>query len=598
MRNALIASMLACALVLTACGGGSSATNSTPATTTIAAPAITTTINGVAIAGAVTGTVNVNDGTGTNIANAAINNGSFSVTVPNSALAANLQFVVTGTYRDEVSGQTVTLSAQNPLALYTAVNHFTAGVIGNAPITPDTSIISTLVQQGKSLAQAKNSFQTAFGYLPDLNATPFDPYATAAPTATSKTQADKNAAFFVGMFSQLANDLGLNVTDLAELPAKLAADLSDGALDGMQAGNPIIFASSGINIANLHQNKPLDVRLQQAVSGFAGNAANISNVTAPNMQLPPMVHDNYTGSTKTITTAGGQQWNVTLDTIAQSPFAQGFNVARTTHRISVINSTTNQPVDLYAAGITAMQHPWMFMFSGHAHGTEHGQCDISQAAQGILQGDVYYRMASKTASGMPMGLWQYEVRFYEPAPVDAYTSVMFFPNVRMGMGADILKGAAKNAGDTWTNMTGLTNPRTYNVWLHAITANVTSGYDVSVFIATQNMMDMTNMAGMMGVGMSAMSFPPLNAGLMLNGAKNAMSMRPMHMVKTVLAEISADAGLTWQLLSAQGGGIYKTTSLLGLTSGTVANLQVRLTVDGNPMLDAGGNNPALSFTTP
>ncbi|MDQ7059153.1 MAG: hypothetical protein Q9N62_12355 [Ghiorsea sp.] len=57
----------------------------------------------------------------------------------------------------------------NPLALRVAANTYQTGTLGNAPITPDSTIIRTMVANGSTLAAAETAFQTAFGYKPDIN---------------------------------------------------------------------------------------------------------------------------------------------------------------------------------------------------------------------------------------------------------------------------------------------------------------------------------------------------------------------------------------------------------------------------------------------
>ncbi|HID36211.1 MAG TPA: hypothetical protein EYP39_02365, partial [Ghiorsea sp.] len=264
-----LAASLLLATTLSACGSDSTSTNPTTSTST--------TINGQAIAGAVNGTLHVHDASDVHFATATITDGQFSVEIPNDKLSGALDFEVTGTYRDEVSGQTVTLTATNPLALHVAANHYRAGQLGNAPITPDTSIIRTMVSNGMTITAAETAFQTAFGYKPDLTAAPFDPYTT--QSITTQTMADQTAAFRVGVWSQLGADLGLTASDLAELPIKLATDLADGTLNGVDSlGNPVTFTSSGVNLQALNQAVPLANRLSMAVSGFAGSPANIAGV--------------------------------------------------------------------------------------------------------------------------------------------------------------------------------------------------------------------------------------------------------------------------------------------------------------------------------
>ncbi|MDQ7002706.1 MAG: hypothetical protein Q9N02_08500 [Ghiorsea sp.] len=68
---------------------------------------------------------------------------------------------------------------------------------------------------------------------------------------------------------------------------------------------------------------------------------------------------------------------------------------------------------------------------------------------------------------------------------------------------------------------------------------------------------------------------------------------------TVVCEVSTDAGVTWQLMSAGAvNGQYNIIGLTGLATGTVTPIEVRLTVNGNVMQTAAPANPTLSFTAP
>ncbi len=566
-----LAASLLLALTLTACGNDTAPTSATTSTTT--------TINGQAIAGAVDGTVTVRDGQGTQVATATVTAGVFAVEVGNDKLAGELDFEVTGTYRDEVSGQTVTLTTTTPLALRVAANTYQAGTLGNAPITPSTTIIHAMVQNGMTLANAQTAFKAAFGYIPDMNAVPFDPYTTT--NLTNTTTADQTAAFRVGVMSQLGADLGLSATDLAEMPQKLAADLADGNLDGVANGNPVTF-TSGVNLQAMHQTMPLPNRLSMALSKFAGSPANVASVAAPTMGLPPIAAD-MPGTTKTVTLADGTTVNIKLDTPALPPFQTGFKSVKTTHQLTITDAATGAGIDITAVGakVSAINiTPWMYMFSGHGHPTPIGSLVNTTPASGVYTVDIYYLMPTGMMMGteiVPMGQWDLTVSLTD-ATVGATTPVSthFFPNVMMNMGTDLLLAKGTNAADTWTDMMGATKPREYRVWLQDIAANPAGGHDVSVYITTLGMQ--------MGVGMI---FPPVYAGLM------------MPSITTVVCEVSTDGGTTWQTMPMTAtNGVYQITGLTGLNTAAQNTLDIRLTVNGKVMQDAAGNNLQLKFTAP
>jgi hypothetical protein len=562
-----LATSLLLATTLSACGN-----DSTPTTTTTST---SITVNGQAIAGAVDGTVTVRDATGVQLATGTVSAGSFAVEIPNAKLNGELDFEVTGTYRDEVSGQSVTLTVNDPLSLRVAANQYQAGTLGNAPLTPDTSIIRAMVSNGMSITAAETAFQATFGYTPDLSASPFDPYTT---QITTQTTADQTAAFRVGMFSQLGADLGLTAADLAELPNKFAADLADGTLDGIAGGNPVTF-TSGINLQTMNQMISLTNRLSIAVSAFAGSAANVAGVAAPSMGLPPIVAD-APGTIKQVTLTDGTNINIKLDAPYTAPFQMGFRNVKTTHQLTITDAATGAGIDITALGakISAINiNPWMYMFTGHGHPTPIGTLVNTTPVSGIYTVDIYYLMPTGMMMGteiVPMGQWDLNIALTDAtgaAPVT--TNAHFFPNVMMNMGTDLLLATGTNANDTWTDMTGVTKPREYRVWLQDIVTNVGGGHDFTIYATTLGMQ--------MNVGMI---FPPVYAGLM------------MPSIMTVTCEVSTDAGITWQAMPAGAtNGQYSITSLTGLSNTTQNTLDIRLTVNGNVMTTVAGSNLQLKF---
>lgn len=571
---------------LSACGSGTSVNTGT---------ATSTAISGSVVAGAVTGTVTVSNPIGAQ-RTAPIANGSFTLSIPLTWLAMTLDFSVNGTYRDEVSGLTVTIiPITAPMDLYTAANTITAAG-GHVAITPDTAIISLMIKNGMSINQAEQSFQTAFGYLPRLSAHPFDPYATTAAQAVVLIAADpyaSDASFRVGMFSQLANNFGLTTAaEIALLPQKLADDLSDGTLDGMKGAASVTFPNSGINMQGLHAAQPLANRLNVALATFTGSTANQAALTPPTTGLPPVAGEPL-GMSKLITLANGTQLKLQLDVNYATPFQAGFRVARTHHQLTITDKATGAPVDITALNpvISAVAMlPTMFMNSGHKHSTPQGTVDITKAAQGIYSVDTYYLMSSSMmVNGVesPMGQWQLAFQLTDNTTgLNPTVNGFFFPKVNMNMGGAVLMSKVVNTADQWTNMLGMTNPREYRVWLHDVVNNAGGGYDLTLFLSTLNM-GMAN-------GKMFMAFPPVVQGMTINDAKNGAGMRPAVTVTAVLLEVLDVATGTWSAVPSIGGGLYQIVGFAGLAAG--ANTpQLRLTVNANAMKDAGGNNPALIF---
>lgn len=584
---------------LTACGGGGSNTSPPPSPTGAGSTAIT----GMAVAGAVDGTLSVRSAAGNVLATTAVSGGAFSVSLPDSALSGELEFIVTGHYADEASGAVVNLTAANPLALRTAAGHFQSGQPGNAPVTPDSTVIRALVaERGMTLAQARGAFEAAFGYLPDTAAVPFDPAASDSAAISLRPQADKDAAFRAGMFSQLASDLGLSGDDIAGLPGALAHDLSDGDLDGEDgAGNAVTVG--GTDLRQLHRDGALAFRVLKAHAGFVGSAANRATLGAPSAGLPSVPYD-APGAQKTVTTKTGRHITVTLDTVADAPFQTGFWTARVRHRVTMADADTLQPVDISSDPdiVGVSNHPMMYMLSGHDHTTPHGHDpETSGKAQGRYVLDNYYVMASAMGNGTPMGVWDYVLYIQEDtdgnrATAEETTEVIFHPQVRMTMGGDVLSVSASNAADQWTNMMGAAQARPYRIWLHEVVANDAGGHDLSVYVTTQNI---ANAAPGSDPHAHNLSFPAVRAGRVLQGVADATTgVRPDVTLDTVSVEVSLD-GAGWQAMTAEGTtGRYRIDQLAGLSTSASNAVQLRLAVNGKVMTTAAGGMPQLRFTAP
>jgi len=351
----------------------------------------------------------------------------------------------------------------------------------------------------------------------------------------------------------------------------------------------------------LNQSKPLANQLSMSVAQFSSSSKNAAGVVAPSMGLPPIKGDRP-GFTKTVALTDGTQLNVMLDVVYAAPFQTGFRSTKTTHKITLTNTATNAPFDITAGGKVnrMMVMPLMYMNSGMNHTTPHSMVDTTQAAAGVYLVDMYYLMPSGM-NNMPMGQWELTVQLGDTTStntMDPYARQYFYPNVMMNMGTDLLISKGSNILDTWTDMKGLTTPREYRVWLHDIYANAGGSHDLTVFISTRDMADMTMTMPMGGHG--GMSFPPVYAGQTLHQALTGMT-RPAKTVATVIVEASVDGGTTWNTMTSvknmmMDTGKYQVIGLAGLTTGQAATVSIRVTVDGNVMLDAGGNNPQLSFT--
>jgi len=586
-------------------------------------------VEGMAVAsGAITGTVEVLDSEGSTIISGDVASGAFSFNVNENKTDEEMTFVVTGTYTDSLSGEEVTLDEENALALTVPANTYVKGKTANVPITPGSTVISHLIRHhNKTIVEAKAAFKDSFGYEPNMDAKPFSPSSTDSDAATARPQADRDAAFRAGAFSQLASELSLTSNEIIKLLRAVARDLADGSLDGSDGIAPIQIGNQ--NMQTLHETLPLDARVLGAYSGFASSSKNSSGVTAPGTDLPKVNYD-IPGASKTITvgSAGAtRNITVTLNTEANPPIPGGFWTARVNHKIT-LKDDSNVPIDITNDSeiLDIGQHPNMRMISGHIHSTPHSMmANKTDAANGIYHMDSYYVMASEMGMGenaQPMGLWSYTVKLTEDTDADGEAdkthSVVFHPQVKMPMAmgensdVDVLFSKIGNSEFQWTTMMGKTEPRPFRIWLHEVKANIDSSSTLTVFVSTRDIgnsampeesgdshMHKTSARAMDMDHGSMMKFPAVYTGQMLHGPANSEmnNMRPEVPVDSVTVQVSTDGGSTFQSLTEGMHGLYTIDALM-LTAGEQNSLAFKLTVNEKEMTVSNGDNGVLAFTPP
>ncbi len=532
---------LATAMLLGGCGGSSGGTQTSSDTKT-------TTITGSAVAGAVDGKLTVTDAKGKTLGTANVSGGDFSVTLPRSAVAGQLDFEVIGSYTDEVSGKKVNLTATNCLALRLGANAL-SGANGTVGITPDTTVIRELVRtQNMSLSKARNTYQAVMGYTPDGTARPFDPTGS-APSWAATAEGASDAAFRVGAFSQWGQLLGLTGDQLAALPGALAADLADGDLDGHDGANPV--AIDAIDFNAMHRASPLAARYLAAMATFAGDTVhNVAGLSYP-AGLPPLADtvdeiSKMDSAERIVTLGDGTEYKVQLKVNSPEPFSGMPATARTVHRVTVTNKATGAAVNLAADEIEALVQ--MHMLQGHTHRTPYvaDYAVTSDPVNGVYDFVVYYVMASGMGD-VPMGLWDFKLTFADGS------TTLFHPKVVMPMDGSVF--SAKGVDTAQTEVM-------YWAWLDAVSANAGGGHDVTLFVSTKQ---------------SMMSFPPIT---------------------DATVKVALDPAGPWTTLANDGNGLYSTTGLTGFASDGSSTLYVDVTLADGHIVRAAGEYLQLIFTAP
>lgn len=423
-------------------------------------PVATTSVSGVVMAGPASGTsVLVKTTSGVVVAGPVMtgSDGSYSVAIPNTALANILIFEASGgTFYDEAT-------ADNSVTMGTLTSHAVAGSLvsgSNVSIDPSSTIIQKLIAGGKTKAAAETAFAAAFGYTPDNSIKP-----VFAGMSSAATTPQRLAGLRAAAFSQLTKDLSLSADKQFELINTIAADLADnGALDG------------GLVVATKTLPADLGNRFGQALVGFQKSANNKSKLTPDKIGAPIFNKTALTESYK----------------VEFIPGMTAAAMGKTTFKIKLTDPTGT----IAATGLTNITlKPFMYM-SSKSHTTP-TMTVAESSTPGTYDCTIYYVMPT-AMGGISMGVWEVKVMI-------GTETATFYPDVAMVMGTTPLTKIL-GVSDKIMGMAGLEN-RTYFLFNDGIAKEgMTSTYTVKLFTATKEMMT---------------SFPPVYNGKTLKDDTNS-----------------------------------------------------------------------------
>lgn len=499
---AAAASVAGAGMMLAACGGGG---GDAPAATT-------TTVTGSVFAAPVNGasvTVKYADNNATvagPVTTAA--DGAYNVSIPNGALSKALRFESSGgTFTDEATG-TPGVSAGR-LAAYAPADTLRAG--SAVHLTPASTIVSDLVAAGNTLVQANAAFSAAFGFTDNVSVAPKN------DNAAGTSDAQKLAALRAMAFSQLTEDMGLQPADQFELISRLAADLSDGLLNGVQGGTALTVGSTPLR-------EDIRNRFSNALARCWGDTPNKTGLTADKIGAPPFAKVAYTSSYRIEYIAG------------MMPAAMGKSQFKL--RVTLHDNVT--PVTGLAYGDLTL-YPYMHMATkSHSSPLDNA---VAENPAGTYSCTVYYLMSTEM-SGMSMGFWELAVTVNGE-------SATFFPYVGMAMGTDTVRAILRGVNDNVNN--ALEPKRRYFFFKDG---EVTGGDTLHLFLAAYDSMT---------------SWPSVAVGSVLHDALGAP-----YTVNDVLIQGSAD-NVTYYDGAATGA--HWTVTVPGLT-GPTDNVYLRLRVNG------------------
>lgn len=500
----------------------------------------TTAITGSVLAGPTSGAkITVKTITGTIIAGPVTSgsDGSYTIAIPETALAADLIFEASdGTFDDEAEQS----SSGKNVPLGTLSAHISGGsLISGAHVTidPASTIIRKLVAGGKSKTAAESTFNSAFGYIPDSSVRP-----AFVNMSSASTNKQRLAGIRIAAFSQLTKDLINDPTKQFEMIEALGDDLSDDVLDGKKSG-VLVSTATGTVIP-----EDIDNRFTTALVGFQTSTLNKTKLTPDKIGAIPFKKLALTTNYK----------------VEYIPGSQTATMGRTSFTIKLTNRSDGTP----AIGKAVTLLPYMYMAT-KSHTTPSDT--VSDNGDGTYSCNVYFVMASMS-NGMSMGIWQLKVSI-------GTESVYFYPNV-----------AAMPAGTTTlTKLTGISDfiagaavpeKRTYFLFRDALTESG-GAYTFGFFLATKENM---------------MSFPKVLTGGQLKDQNGAF-----WTVNSIAVEVSTDAATWFNATDSGNGhwSVAGLTGLSSGVSGKIyVKLTVngeQKTTDGVAVV-AGGTNGYQTFT--
>ena len=501
-------------------------------------PAAQTTITGSVFAAPVAGAkVVVLNSTGTTtIAGpvTTLNDGSYSVNIPNSALASDLIISAnSGTFTDEAT-QTDVPSGR--LTAYVAGGRLAAG--SAVHLDPSSTIIHDLMTSGSgtSSASAETIFNTAFGFTPDVAIAPMNTAATGTANAPNRL-----AALRAGAFSQLVKDLGFSPAQQFDLLRALALDLAD---DGILNGSAGSVNGTGI---------PADIqnKFEQALISFMTNTTgNHTGLTPSDIAFLPFAKVVLTDTYR----------------VEYVPGMAAASQGKTSFKIKVSNRSDGTA----AAGLTLKLMPMMHMAT-MSHATPVDTV-VESGTGGTYNCTAYYLMAS----GPGMGFWDMKIMIGTGMSAESAT---FHPAVGMAMGASTFKINLNGTMDMATSMTNtMGSKRTYMLFNDGVISGMTSTFNV--FIATME---------------SMMNMPAVSGGTILTSPTGTWAVNPATSSLKASLDNTFPADAT-TVTAVDGGNGHRSLPGLDLSSSMTSTVYVQFTVNSE-IKTAGTSSVSSAYGT-
>ncbi len=289
---------------LVACsGGGGGGTNSSSSTGIISGTAVKGPVGG----GTVTAYAVSNGAMGSQLASSTTDSqGNFQISIGAYSGTVMLQ-LSGGTYVDEASGATMSMSAGDVMAaLIPTVT--SGGTVSNIQVTPLTSMAQAMANNmtggmsDTNITAANTSMGKFFMVNDILHTQPMNPLVSGS--SATATQEQKYYGMAIAAMSQSAKDLGM--TSSSSMVTAMMNDASDGVMDGMMGSTPIMMGGMMTGSSAMTSTAGTS-GLATKMATFIASSMNKSGVTATDMNT--LMNQLTSSATGKVQSGGGAPMN-------------------------------------------------------------------------------------------------------------------------------------------------------------------------------------------------------------------------------------------------------------------------------------------------
>lgn len=490
--------------LLFGCGGGGSS-GTTPATSggIISGTAVKGPVDG----GTVTAYAVINGTMGTKLASGTTDSqGNFHISIGAYSGPVMLQ-LSGGTFIDEATGATMTMSPGDVMTAVTP-SIMSGETMTGIQVTPLTSMAQAMANNmaggmtGTNIAAANTSVGNYFMVNDILHTQPMNPLVSGS--SSTATQDMKNYGMTIAAMSQSAKDM--EMTSSFSMVTALMNDASDGVMNGMMGGTPIMMggmmAGSSMMIPTAGTSG-----LATEMATFITSTMNKSGVTVTDMQA--LMNQLTTSATGTIQSGGGTPMNgmvsgSVFNGTMSNTTVMAYAVSGGAIGAQLASGTTNS-MGGFSLSLGAYSGPVMLKMSGGSY-----ENPATGATMTMSPGDIMTAVIPTIASGTTVtGIQMTPLTSMAQARAQAMTGGMTDANIAAAntavgnyfMVSDILHTEPVNAAVSGSGGTATTDMKNYGITIASMSqyAHTINMSDPAALISAM-MQDASDgvMNGMMG----------------------------------------------------------------------------------------------------